>query len=139
MSKRKKVLIIDDDAENSDFLIALLGFETYDTRVCLPSKGCMDRITRIDPDLILLNAVLKTVDSRDVCKLLKTVPAVAGIPVVFVNGSDIRKEVESAVNAGADEYLNRWVGPRMLSKTVETLLSFDDMLKTGVESSSQTA
>ena len=58
-------------------------------------------------DLILLDVVLPQLDGISVCRMLKSEPATAGIPLFMLTGTTKRSDVESATRAGADGYIHK--------------------------------
>lgn len=59
------------------------------------------------PAVIILDVMLPGIDGLLACRLLKTEPALAGVPVVFVSSRTALDERLSAVALGAADYLTK--------------------------------
>ena len=100
----KKVLVIEDDAGITDLLEVILegvGYEVIASTKPLP----LDKLTKISPDLILLDHYIEDGLGIDYCKKLKATPRTQHIPVIIV--SAIRKIDQLAKDACADGYLEK--------------------------------
>lgn len=108
------VLIVDDSPEN----LALLG-ELLDTsyRVRVATSG-IQALAAVQiqppPDLILLDLMMPGMDGYEVLKHLKTSPASAGIPVIFVTAKDAQADEERGLKLGAVDYVSKPVNPTVL-------------------------
>jgi DNA-binding response OmpR family regulator len=51
--------------------------------------------------------VLPQLDGISVCRLLKSEPATAHVPLYMLTGTTKRSDVESATRAGADGYIHK--------------------------------
>ena len=58
-------------------------------------------------DLILLDVVLPQLDGISVCRMLKSEPSTAHVPLYMLTGTTKRSDVESATRAGADGYIHK--------------------------------
>jgi CheY-like chemotaxis protein len=71
--------------------------------------------------LILLDIVLPGMDGITVCRLLKSDPATAAVPVYMLTAKAKQADVESAKRAGADGYINKPFRGAELMDLVEEL------------------
>jgi two-component system alkaline phosphatase synthesis response regulator PhoP len=116
--KMKKILLADDDEGIVDALSIILEVNGYEVEATLDGSkvtGMLDQT----PDLIILDTWMSGIDGRDVCKDIKTNPSTREIPVLMISAShDIR---ESALNAGADQFMEKPFEMQHLLKTVAHL------------------
>lgn len=71
--------------------------------------------------LILMDVVLPKMDGVTVCRILKSDPATAGVPVYMLTGKAKKADVDSATMAGADGYIHKPFRGAELMELVERL------------------
>jgi len=102
MSKRKKVLIADDDPSIAEVITIILRDEGYETEITTDGNS-LEKIDNSLPDLILLDIWMSGVDGRDICKYLKTHEKTKGIPVIMISANKDTQEI--AAQSGADDFI----------------------------------
>lgn len=101
---RKKILIVDDDRgirESTKLLLELEGMQVYTN----PGKDVLQEVTKLKPDVVLLDIWLVGLDGRQVCgeikaKLYDTMPKI----IMMTAGKDLKA---SAMESGADEFIEK--------------------------------
>lgn len=95
-------MVADDDPAILDALTLLLEDEGY--RV-LPAVDIetVPRVTRMMPDLLLLDIWMSGINGGDICKKLKEQQVTAKLPVIMISAN--RDTEEIARNSGADDFL----------------------------------
>lgn len=73
--------------------------------------------------LILMDVVLPKMDGVTVCRILKSDPATARVPVYMLTGKAKKADVDSATMAGADGYIHKPFRGAELMDLVERLRS----------------
>jgi putative two-component system response regulator len=102
-----RVLIVDDIPDNVRLLRLLmepLGCEIYEAN---NGRQALESVQVHPPDLILLDVVMPEMDGLSVCARLKNDTATRLIPVVVITGVRGEEEKVSAIEAGADDFLNK--------------------------------
>lgn len=87
VTKAKKVLVVDDDKDILDVIGIILKDEGYVVSALDNGREVLEEVSRIMPDLILLDVMLCGIDGRDVCMKLKSNPLSSLIPVVMISAS----------------------------------------------------
>ena len=106
MSTPAVVLIVDDD-ESSIAAIQQLLEPEFAVVPCMSGARALELIPDVTPDLILLDIVMPDMDGYTLCAQLKSDPATAGIPIIFVTGL-AEPDVESAaLERGAADYVTK--------------------------------
>ena len=100
--KKKTILVVDDHPINIDVLCSILGDE-YNIMVANNGAQAMELATQ-QPDLILLDIMMPDMDGYEVCRRLKSAPAISGIPVIFVTGKDDPDDEIKGLSLGAVDY-----------------------------------
>jgi len=104
---RKRVLVIEDDADQSRALTQRLRFEGYDSAAAADVPGAV-RMARIhQPDLIILDLGLPGGDGYLVVDRLKAMPELAAIPILVLSARDAAQEKMKALEAGAFAYFQK--------------------------------
>jgi len=120
-SKKKKILIVDDDL--GDILLLRKMLEP-DYLVIAASDGweAMAVIDMQYPDLVLLDVMMPKKSGYTLCAQMKSNPSIKDIPVVMVTGLDAEMNRVIGENMGADVYLIKPIEPSKLRNIVFELL-----------------
>jgi len=103
--ERKKVLVIDDVAENRSVLVDMLrplGFLTYEA---LDGREGLERAIELRPDLILMDNVMPVMSGLEVTRRLRDMPEFRHVPVIAISASASKADKDRAVEAGATDFL----------------------------------
>jgi len=101
------VLIVDDVPENLAVLHDALDESGYTVLVAHNGSVALERATQVQPDVILLDAVMPGMDGFDVCRRLKQNLATRAIPVIFMTGLTETEHVLAAFEAGGADYVTK--------------------------------
>jgi CheY-like chemotaxis protein len=119
---KKKVLVIDDVAENRAVVVNMLdrlGFEM--SQACTGSEG-LDKAKAIAPDMILLDIVMPDISGLDVVRHLRELPEFEAVPIVIVSASAVAEVQAQAMAAGADAFVAKPVDMKVLMQRTAALL-----------------
>ncbi len=119
--KNSKILIVDDNPVNIDFLVELL--KDYDARTVLDGPSALEAIKEEKPDAILLDISMPGMDGFEVCTKLKASDETKNIPVIFLTASHDSESIIHAFEVGGVDYI---VKPY---KTQEVLIRLQTHLK----------
>src|SRR5579864_7632549 len=101
------VLIVDDAPGNLATLHAALDAAGYRVLVAMDGKVALERVARLLPDVILLDAVMPVLDGFETCRRLKAEPASAHLPVIFMTGLTDTDHILQAFRAGGVDYVTK--------------------------------
>lgn len=120
---RKRVLIVDDDAEIVELMADVL---TRDGRfeIKTASSGYEAGIStqQFRPDLILLDYMLPDVNGNVVCQTIKKNPEFENTKVIIVSGVVKQDEIEQLLRSGAEDFIKKPFGITELTDKVTTAL-----------------
>ena len=85
---KKKILIVDDDPDVRAGLNIRLRANGYDTDFAADAMTAVLAARKTNPDLILLDLGLPGGDGFVVMQRLRTIPALAVIPVIVISARD---------------------------------------------------
>jgi two-component system, OmpR family, alkaline phosphatase synthesis response regulator PhoP len=122
MAERRKVLVVDDEAHIAELLVMNLRQNGYET--CVVDNGTDVIATALaeKPDLILLDLMLPGIGGLEVCRLLKTDPRTAPVPVIMLTAKSEESDKVIGLGIGADDYVTKPFGLRELLARIEALL-----------------
>ncbi|WP_323791977.1 response regulator transcription factor [Nocardioides sp.] len=114
-----RVLVVDDDVQLTRALSAALQREDFDCTVAADATSGMEQVALTDPDLVVLDLRLPDQDGVDVVRRLRTWTAV---PILILSGvSDQGRRVD-ALDAGADDFLQKPFGLEELSARMRAIV-----------------
>jgi len=103
--KNSKILIVDDNPVNIDFLVELL--KEYDARTVLDGVSALEAVEEERPDVILLDISMPGMDGFEVCETLKASPRSRDIPVIFLSASHDTESIVRAFDVGGVDYISK--------------------------------
>jgi CheY-like chemotaxis protein len=80
----KKILIADDEPEQVSMLEALLKDRGYNVFMASNGQEAVDKALRFQPDLIILDIMMPTMDGTDAAAILRNDMRTQSIPIFFV-------------------------------------------------------
>lgn len=98
----KKILVIEDDDLIRETVLELLESRGFEAVGAENGQVGIDLAAQI-PDLILSDVMMPELDGFEVFAVLRSHPATASIPFIFMTGS----EMEKAIELKADGYLKK--------------------------------
>ena len=124
------VLIVEDDLKAAELLRAFLE-DLPDVRTVTAADGrqAVETLSRIHPDLILLDVMMPRMSGFEFCSRVKGDPATRDIPVVMVTALDADADYERALQCGADDFLRKPVSRAELITRVRSLLELRRLRK----------
>jgi PleD family two-component response regulator len=105
MNKRPKILIVDDEPFNVDYLEQELEDLDYDTVSASNGQHALDQVAAQEPDLLLLDIMMPVMDGFEVLARLKADSRWRDIPVVVISAMSDLDSVVRGIRLGADDYL----------------------------------
>ena len=120
--RRSKILIVDDEPFNVDYLEQELADLGYDTISATNGQEALAKVAADAPDLILLDVMMPVMDGFTVCRLLKEQDETRLIPIVIMTALDAQADRITGIQSGADDFLTKPVDEAELVARIETAL-----------------
>ena len=119
----KKILIVEDEEDILELLFDVFdALEDYRILCARDGEEAL-RIARVDnPDIILLDVQLPRLNGYEVCKFIKSDPAMSHAKVLMLSGMAQNSDWLKAQEAGADDYITKPFISTALVEKVEELL-----------------
>lgn len=97
------ILVVDDHPEQMTALFTALQQAGYSLLIAKRGAEVLQLLTRVQPDLILLDVQLPDLDGFEVCRRLKQNDTVRQIPVLFITAAtELSNKLEGFQVGGAD-------------------------------------
>ncbi|SFI80616.1 two-component system, OmpR family, response regulator ArlR [Treponema bryantii] len=97
-----KILIVEDDAGISDFVIPELEHEGYTTCLAVTGREALEKFENEKPDLVLLDIMLPELNGLEV---LRRIRATSMVPVILETARGETIDKINGLNLGADDYI----------------------------------
>ncbi len=118
----KKVLVVDDNEQNLELLVAYLeGLECEINTAC-DGVEALEKVEQDPPDLILLDVMMPRMSGFEVCRKLKNSPETRGIPILMVTALNELGDIERGVESGTDDFISKPVNRLEMLTRVRNLL-----------------
>lgn len=101
------IVIVDDTVGNLVFLSTVLETQGYRVRQARNGAMALKTVAETVPDLILLDIRMPDIDGYEVCRRLKSQPATAQVPVIFLSALDDVTDKVKAFDVGAADYMTK--------------------------------
>jgi two-component system, sensor histidine kinase and response regulator len=132
-SKKKRILLIDDQPENLYVLKERLNREGYDVITSESGQEGIDLAKNKIPDLIICDIMMPFVNGYDVMKSLRNNPLTATIPFIFLSAKADPKDVREGMMFGADDYITKPFSGKELVEVIKTRLEKREMFEKNIE------
>jgi len=101
----RRILYVEDDRATLDAVAQVLTLEGYEIEGAEDGIEAIRRIYRNPPHLILLDLMLPRMNGYQVCRLIKSDPNLAGMPVIALTAKSSEEDEVRGILTGADEYI----------------------------------
>ena len=122
MMRPSKILIVDDEPFNVDYLEQELEDLGYTTVSARNGREALEKVASEAPDLILLDVMMPIMDGFTVCRILKGDDETRLIPIVIMTALDSIDDRITGIEAGADDFLTKPVNQQELLARIQTTL-----------------
>jgi len=105
--KAYTILIVDDEPIARMSLAALLDRSNYHIEMAEDGVKGLELVKQINPDVILLDVMMPTLNGYEVCKRIRSDPQIAEVPIILITALDDREAKLDGLAAGADDFLSK--------------------------------
>ena len=100
-------LIVDDDPGSVAMVSEALEDSGTTVLVARDGRRALDLMARIDPDVILLDALMPGMDGFETCRRMKSPPVMTEAPIIFMTGLTGSDDVRRGLAAGGVDYVTK--------------------------------
>jgi DNA-binding response OmpR family regulator len=123
MTSRHRILVCDDDP----LLIQLVEFrlkaKDFQVETAADGEEALAKIRDNPPDLVVLDAMMPGIDGFELLVRIKEDEQLSGIPVVMLTARKGEKDIVSAIERGAADYLVKPFIPDELLARIQRILA----------------
>lgn len=117
----KKIVIVDDFEESCQLMSEILSGQFECHYIC-ESEKALALIKSLKPDLILMDYKMPHVTGVELCKIIKEIPNLKEIPIIFISGAVSSEERIETLESGGDDFLSKPFHPKELVLRVQKRL-----------------
>lgn len=117
------VMLVDDNPGTLKMLIEALEGAGMTALVARDGAGALKILERVDPDVILLDAVMPGMSGFEVCRQIKSQPSHMATPILFMTGLSDTEHVIEGLEAGGVDYVIKPIVPSELIARLSTHLA----------------
>lgn len=121
--KGTTILICDDDPLLLDLMEFRLGAKGYQVSKAVDGAEALEKVASERPSVVVLDAMMPKSDGFEVLARIKADPALSDTPVIMLTARKSEKDIVSALQKGADDYLVKPFIPEELLARLSRLLA----------------
>ena len=101
------VLVVDDSPDTVRLLTDVLDGAGMTVMVAIDGMTALGIAARARPDIVLMDAVMPSMDGFETCKRLKALPGFEDVPVIFMTGLSEPEDSVRGFEAGGADYVTK--------------------------------
>ena len=113
------ILVVDDEKHYRDLIKINLLTEGYDVIEAENGQETLDILNTQQPDLIILDVIMPTMDGLTACKRIRQF---SNVPVIFLTALSNEIDRVKGLNLGADDYISKPFSAQELIARVRAVL-----------------
>jgi len=117
------VLVVDDSPDTLRMLTDALEDAGMTVLVALEGKQALAIGEKITPDIILMDAVMPSIDGFETCRRIKRNKRLAHVPVIFMTGLSDTRDIVKGLEAGGVDYVTKPIVPDELLARIRVHLA----------------
>jgi DNA-binding NarL/FixJ family response regulator len=117
------VLVVDDSPDTLRMLTDALEEAGMTVLVALEGSQALTIVRKITPDVILMDAVMPSMDGFEACRALKHDKMLAHVPVIFMTGLSETQDIVKGLEAGGVDYVTKPIVPDELLARIRVHLA----------------
>jgi two-component system alkaline phosphatase synthesis response regulator PhoP len=123
MSTEKiKILLVDDEPDILEFISYNLLKEGFEVFTSNNGKEAIKIAQQERPHLIILDVMMPDLDGIETCHVIRETPELKDVLIAFLTARNEDYSQIAGFDAGADDYINKPIKPRVLVSRVKALL-----------------
>ncbi|WP_293338903.1 response regulator [Microcoleus sp. CAWBG58] len=122
VSKKRRILIVDDDTLQSDLLKAAASGSGFEIEVATSGQSARSAISQRPPDAILLDLTFSRIQENGLTLLAELRTEKPDIPVIIFSGNNQLSDRIEVARLGASGFLHKSITPADILKSVAQVL-----------------
>jgi two-component system alkaline phosphatase synthesis response regulator PhoP len=121
-TEKTKILLVDDEPDILEFISYNLLKEGFEVFTCNNGKEAIKIAQQERPTLIILDVMMPDLDGIETCHVIRETPELKDVLIAFLTARNEDYSQIAGFDAGADDYINKPIKPRVLVSRVKALL-----------------
>ena len=128
VKSRRSVVIVDDDSEIRDYLLAELR-SLYNVKTFPGAQEAWADISATQPDVVVTDLVMSGMDGMELCRKIRHNPVTNHIPVIILTSSTDETSHLQSIDSGADRFLSKPLSIDLLRSSIAQMISSRETLR----------
>jgi two-component system alkaline phosphatase synthesis response regulator PhoP len=120
--KNYRILLVDDEKDILEFLSYNLKKENFEVATCSNGLNALAMLDEFNPHLVVLDVMMPEMDGIETCEAIRSNPKYDNILITFLTARAEDYSQVAGLEAGADDYINKPIKPKVLISRVKALL-----------------
>ncbi|MBM3165194.1 MAG: response regulator transcription factor [Bacteroidetes bacterium] len=121
-NKGHVILLVDDEQDILEFLSYTLHKEGYMVFTATNGEEAVKKVQEIPPSLILMDVMMPQMDGIEACQIIRKDLSINQPIIAFLTARAEDYTQIAGFSAGADDYINKPIRPRLLISKIQSLL-----------------
>ncbi|WP_217603136.1 two-component regulator propeller domain-containing protein [Chitinophaga sp. GbtcB8] len=121
VTEQQTILVIDDDEELRKY-VAQLFADGFTILEAASGEEGLKMATDYLPDVIISDITMREMSGIDVCRSIKSTPALSHIPVILLTATTTSESQLKGIESGADDYITKPFEKELLKARVQGTL-----------------
>jgi two-component system, OmpR family, alkaline phosphatase synthesis response regulator PhoP len=117
-----KILLVDDEPDILEFMSYNLKKEGYLVFTSQNGKEAVTKARENEPHLVLLDVMMPEMDGIETCEEIRKIPGLPQPIIAFLTARGEDYSQIAGFEAGADDYINKPIKPKVLQSRIKALL-----------------
>ncbi len=122
VSAQHEILVVDDSDSNLLLYGTLLARAGFMVRKAKNGADALAAVGAKLPSLMLLDYMMPGMNGGEVIRLLRARPETEDLPIIVLTASVESDDIDTALAAGADDYINKPVDSRILLARIRSII-----------------
>ncbi len=120
--EKPKILLVDDEPDILEFISYNLNKEGFEVYTSNNGKDAIKIARQEKPSLIILDVMMPDLDGIETCRVIRETPELKEVLIAFLTARNEDYSQIAGFDAGADDYINKPIKPRVLVSRVKALM-----------------
>ena len=121
-TEKIKILLVDDEPDILEFISYNLVKEGFEVFTCGNGKDAIQMARQERPQIIILDVMMPDLDGIETCRVIRETPELKDVLIAFLTARNEDYSQIAGFDAGADDYINKPIKPRVLVSRIKALL-----------------
>ncbi|MFY0484066.1 response regulator transcription factor [Flavobacterium sp. PLA-1-15] len=117
-----KILLVDDEQDILEIVGYNLTQEGYQIVTASNGKEAIAKAKKELPQLIIMDVMMPEMDGMEACENIRKMPELSNVIITFLTARNEDYSQVAGFDAGADDYINKPIKPKLLVSKVKALL-----------------